>query len=51
VTKAKSDSSKDDDSTLENDEGDLVLDQIAIVTLSELSNTVDASSEDEDDGS
>lgn len=51
MTKAKSDSSKDDYNTLENDEGDLVLDQIAIVTLSELSNTVDASSEDEDDGS
>lgn len=51
MTKAKSDSGKDDDNTLENDEGDLVLDQIAIVTLSELSNTVDASSEDEDDGS
>jgi hypothetical protein len=51
VAKAKSDSSKDDDNTLENDEGDLVLDQITIVTLSELSNTVDASSEDEDNGS
>lgn len=51
VAEAESHSSKNDDNALKDDEGDLVLDQITIITLTELSNTIDASSEDKDDGS
>lgn len=51
MSEAESDGSKDNDDTLKDDERNLMLDQVAIVTLTELSNTVDASSEDKDDGS
>lgn len=51
VAPAKGNGSEEDDNTLEDDEGDLVLDQVAIVTVLELGDTVDASSEDENDGS
>jgi hypothetical protein len=51
VSEAESDGSKDNNNTLKDDEGNLMLDQVTIVTLTELSNTVDASSKDKDDGS
>lgn len=50
VAEAEGDGGKDDDEALEDDEGDLVLDQFAIIPILELGNTVDASGEDEDDG-
>jgi hypothetical protein len=50
VSEAESDGSKNDDNTLKDDERNLMLDQVTIVTLTELSNTVDASSKDKDDG-
>lgn len=50
VAPAKGNSGKEDDDTLEDDEGDLVLDQVTIVAVLKLGDTVDASSEDEDDG-
>ena len=50
MSEAESDGSKDNDDTLEDDERNLMLDQVTIVTLTELSNTVNASSEDKDDG-
>jgi hypothetical protein len=50
VTEAEGNSSKNDDNTLKDDKRDLVLDQITIITLTELSNTVDAPSKDKDDG-
>ena len=51
VTEAKSNSGEKDNNTFKNDKGDLLLDQLAIVTILELGDTVDASSEDKDDGS
>lgn len=50
VTEAESNSSKDNHDTLKDDERNLVLDELTIITILELSNTVDASSEDKDDG-
>lgn len=50
VAEAEGNSSKNDDNTLKNDERDLVLDQVTVITLTELSNTIDASSEDKDNG-
>ncbi|KAI6767052.1 hypothetical protein HG531_011412 [Fusarium graminearum] len=51
VAEEEGNSGENNDNTLKDNEGNLVLDQLAIVSLAELSNTVDASSEDEDDGS
>jgi hypothetical protein len=51
VTKEESNSGNNNDNTLKDDERNLMLDQLTIVSLAELSNTVDTSSEDENDGS
>lgn len=51
MAKAKSNSSQDDHNTLEDNKGDLVLDQVTIVTILELDNTEDTSSKNEDNGS
>jgi hypothetical protein len=51
VAEAESNSSKNDDNALKNDKRNLMLDQITVITLTELSNTIDASSEDKNDGS
>jgi hypothetical protein len=51
VTKEESNSGENYDDTLKDDERNLMLDQLTIVSLAKLSNTVDASSEDEYDGS
>lgn len=50
MTEAQSHNSENNDNTLKEDERDLVLDEVAIVTVLELDNTEDASDEDEDDG-
>ena len=50
VAEAESDGSKNNHDTLKDDEGDLVLDKITIITILQLGDTVDASGEDEDDG-
>lgn len=50
VAEAESDGSKDNHDTLKDDERDLVLDELTIITILQLGDTVDASSEDQDDG-